>query len=131
MTTKTFTRISKVLLEKLKWWADINATKTETFPKMYVGENIVVYLPLKGNRSLQVLIKANKAILGIETVYSFIEANGKDAVRIEGNVHTIPIVTGNTENDALAAFRIIRNEIIVVQNTANAVIGQNAKEPII
>lgn len=128
MTTKTFTRISKEVLAKLKLWADINAAKNETFPKVYVGDNIVVYLPLKGNRSLQVLVKANNAILGIETVYSFIEANGKDAVRIEGNVHAIPIVTGNTENDALAAFRIIRNEIIVVQNTANAVIGQNAKE---
>ena len=124
MTTKTFTRISKEILEKLRWWADINATKSETFPKMYVGENIVVYLPLKEKRSLQVLVKANKAILGLETVYSFIEANGKDTVRIEGNVHTIPIVTGDTEKDALAAFRIIRNEIIVVQNTANAIISR-------
>ena len=104
MTPKTFTRISKEVLEKLRWWADINATKSETFPKEYVGENIVIHLPLKGKRSLQVLVKANQAILGIETVYSFIEANGKDTVRIEGNVHTIPIVTGDTENDALAAF---------------------------
>ena len=124
MTPKTFTRISKEVLEKLKWWADINATKTETFPKEYVGENIVVYLPLKGKRSLQVLVKANKALLGIETVYSFIEAEGKDTIRIEGNVHEIPIVTGDTENDALAAFRVIRNEIIVVHNTANAIIGK-------
>ena len=128
MTTKTFTRISKEVLEKIRWWADINATETETFPKEYVGENIVVYLPLKGKRSLQVLVKANNAIHGIETVYSFIAVNGKDTVRIEGNVHTIPIVTGDTENDALAAFRVIYNEIIVVQNTANAIIGQNTKE---
>ena len=124
MTPKTFTRISKEVLEKLKLWADINASKSETFPKVYVGENIVIYLPLKGNRSLQVLVKANKAILGIETVYRFIEAEGKDTIRIEGNVHEIPIVTGDTENDALAAFRVIRNEIIVVHNTANAIIGK-------